>query len=113
VTSVLRGARHVRRAWPGRTEVVRWLQYGLPRYLVAALFASVSKLTFPYIFLSLLWSASQAMQAQSSSASLLRTAVDPTRSRFDLTGVLTGAPDLPAAATVVAPTQQMQRQIRP
>ena len=69
VTSVLRGARHVRRAWPGRTEVVRWLQYGFLGYLIAGMFASFSKLTFLYIFLSLLWSASQAMQAQSSAAS--------------------------------------------
>jgi O-antigen ligase len=68
VTSVLRGARHARRAWRGQAEAVRWLQYGFIGYLIAGMFASFSKLTFPYIFLGLLWSASQAMQAQRSPA---------------------------------------------
>jgi len=47
VTSVCVCARHVRRAWPGRTEVVRWLQYGFLGYLIAGMFASFSKLHVP------------------------------------------------------------------
>jgi len=74
---------------------------------------SVSKLTFPYIFLSLLWSASQAMQAQDFLRRAPPNAVDPTGSRLDLTGILTGASDLPRARDVVGPHATNTRQIRP
>jgi O-antigen ligase len=68
VASVLRGAREARRrarrALPAQAEMLRWLQYGLCGYFIAGLFGSYSHLTFPYVFLALLWSASQTVRAQ-------------------------------------------------
>jgi O-antigen ligase len=68
VTNVLRGTRAARRraalVSPALHERLRWLQYGLTGYLIAALFGSFARLTFPYISLALLWSASQAASAQ-------------------------------------------------
>jgi len=68
VTSVLRGARDARRRARGaflpEAEVLRWLQYGMIGYLVAAVFGSFSRLTFPYVFLGLLWSAAQVARAR-------------------------------------------------
>jgi len=71
VTSVLRGgaSRSAARV-PGRTEVVRWLQLRLPRLSRSPRYSplfrnSRSRTSSSACF----WSASQAMQAQSSSAS--------------------------------------------
>lgn len=68
VTIVVRGARdarrRARRVLPAQAEMLRWLQYALAGYLTAGLFGSYSRLTYPYIFLALLWSASQAVRAQ-------------------------------------------------
>ena len=52
-----------------QAEMLRWLQYGLCGYLIAGLFGSYSHLTFPYVSLALLWSASQAVRAQSKAVS--------------------------------------------
>jgi O-antigen ligase len=75
VASVLLYARDTRRragdAFPAHLEIVRWLQYGLVGYLIAGVFGSYSKLTFPYIFLALLWSTSQALRARCAAASLV------------------------------------------
>jgi O-antigen ligase len=68
VASVLRDVREARRrahrVLPAQAEMLRWLQYGLCGYLIAGLFGSYSHLTFPYVFLALLWSASQTVRAQ-------------------------------------------------
>jgi putative inorganic carbon (hco3(-)) transporter len=68
VASVLRRAhearRRAQRVLPAQAEMLRWLQYGLIGYLTAGVFGSYSRLTFPYVFLGLLWSASQAVRAQ-------------------------------------------------
>jgi O-antigen ligase len=68
VGSVLRSARDARRraarASPAAAEMLRWLQYGVVAYLIAGLFGSFSKFAFLYIFLALLWSASQAILAE-------------------------------------------------
>ena len=68
MASVRRGAREARRrarrALPAQAEMLRWLQYSLCGYLIAGIFGSYSHLTFPYVFLALLWSASQAVRTQ-------------------------------------------------
>ncbi len=64
VTNVLRSARNARRrarlVSPAQAEMLRWLQYGVIGYLIAGVFDSFSSLTFPFIFLGVIWSASQA-----------------------------------------------------
>ncbi len=68
VASVLRDVREARRrarrVLPPQAEMLRWLQYGLCGYLIAGLFGSYSHLTFPYVSLALLWSASHTVRAQ-------------------------------------------------
>jgi O-antigen ligase len=85
VTIVVRGAqdarRRARRALPAEAELLRWLQYALVGYLTAGVFGSYSGLTFPYIFLALLWSASQAVRAQCKAVS---AAQPPVRADEDL-----------------------------
>jgi O-antigen ligase len=85
VTIVVRGAqdarRRARRALPAEAESLRWLQYALVGYLTAGVFGSYSGLTFPYIFLALLWSASQAVRAQCKAVS---AAQPPVRADEDL-----------------------------
>ncbi len=68
VTTALRTARDALRrakgAWPEEVEALRWLQYGLVGYLIAGVFGSFSSLAFPYVFLALLWSASEVLRAR-------------------------------------------------
>jgi putative inorganic carbon (HCO3(-)) transporter len=63
LASVLLSARAARRsAGPGAAalaEELRWLQYSVTGYLVAALFGSYARLTVSYLFLALLWSAAR------------------------------------------------------
>ncbi len=67
VTSVVQGARDARRraarVLPAHAETLRWLQYALVGHLIAALFGSFATFIMPYVFLALLWSASQAVRA--------------------------------------------------
>jgi O-antigen ligase len=68
VTSVLRYAHAARRrairAFPAQSEMLRWLLFGLVGYLIAGLFGSYARLSFPYLFLALLWCASRILWAQ-------------------------------------------------
>jgi O-antigen ligase len=81
VTGVLRYAREARRragrAFPAQVEMVRWVQYGLVGYFIAGVFGSYAKLTFPYIFLALLWSMSQMLRARCSAATLVSRSFPP------------------------------------
>jgi O-antigen ligase len=90
VTTVLRDARAARRragrVFPAEAEMVRWLQYGLVGYLIAGVFGSYSKLTFPYIFLALLWSASQVLRAKCPPATSPRPPGSPTGSATLISG---------------------------
>jgi O-antigen ligase len=83
VASVLREARDARRRagrlLPVPAERVRWLQYGLVGYLTAGLFGSYSALTFPYVFLALLWSAAQQLRAQFAATSAAQPTGIPER----------------------------------
>jgi O-antigen ligase len=71
--SVLRSVRDARRraqrAFPAQAEMLRWLQFGLIGFLIAAVFGSQSKLALFYVYLALLWSTAQAVRSQSLSAS--------------------------------------------
>ena len=64
VGSVLLSARAARRgagpAAAAQAEEVRWLQYSVTGYLVAAVFGSYARLAVSYLFLALLWSAARA-----------------------------------------------------
>jgi len=69
ITSVLLGARAARRrganaASPAQKEIVRWLQLAVIGYLIAGVFGSYARLSVPYVFLALLWSASRVATAQ-------------------------------------------------
>jgi len=68
VTNVLLGARAARRrgsnASPGQRETVRWLQLAVIGYLIAGVFGSYARLSVPYVFLALLWSASRVATAK-------------------------------------------------
>lgn len=65
LVSVLRAGgaarRHAERALPAQAETLRWLLFALIGYLIASLFRSFS-LTFPWVYLALLWSAAQAVR---------------------------------------------------
>lgn len=67
LTSVLLAARDARRGTdrgsPSASEMLRWLQVGLVAFLAAGVFGSFSKLAFAYVYLALLWSASQMVPA--------------------------------------------------
>jgi O-antigen ligase len=69
IINVLMGARAARRngahaASPAQREIVRWLQWAVIGYLIAGVFGSYARLSTPYIFLALLWSASRAASFQ-------------------------------------------------
>jgi len=69
ITNVLLGARAARRrganaASPAQREIVRWLQLAVIGYLIAGVFGSYARLSVPYVFLALLWSASRVATAQ-------------------------------------------------
>jgi O-antigen ligase len=70
--SVVRTAYLARRrvglASPAQAETLRWLLIGLIAHLITGLFRSFS-LTFPYVYLALLWSASQVIGVQHQPAS--------------------------------------------
>jgi O-antigen ligase len=91
VASVLQSAREERRraglAFPAHAEMVRWLQYGLVGYLIAGVFGSYSKLTFPYIFLALLWSASQLLRGRAAPISPVQPPIRPDQLGTPLTPV--------------------------
>ena len=68
VTSLVLGARDARRraarTLPAHAETLRWLQYAFIGHLIAALFGSFASFIFPWVYMSLLWSATQAVRAQ-------------------------------------------------
>ena len=43
---------------------MRWLQLAVIGYLIAGVFGSYARLSVPYVFLALLWSASRVATAQ-------------------------------------------------
>jgi len=81
VASVVSAVRDVRRraarVLPAQAETLRWLQYALVGHLIAAVFGSFAAFILPYIYLALLWSASQAVRAQCASAPPAQPPVPP------------------------------------
>jgi len=79
VVSVVRSARDARRraaaVLPAHAETLRWLQYALIGHLIAGLFGSFSSFIFPWVFISLLWSASQAVRGLCPPAAPLRAPI--------------------------------------
>ncbi|HVH68725.1 MAG TPA: O-antigen ligase family protein [Gemmatimonadales bacterium] len=68
VINVLRTVSEARRrighVLPAQAEMLRWLQYALSGYLIAAVFGSFAKLAFLYVYLALLWCAARAAYLQ-------------------------------------------------
>jgi len=84
VTSVLRYAhaarRRASRTFPAQSERIRWLLFGLIGYLIAGLFGSYARLSFPYLALALVWCASRIASASSLSAHAIQPPAGPTPS---------------------------------
>jgi len=77
VRSVLLARRRATLASPMQAETLRWLLLGLLAHLITGLFRSFS-LTFPYVYLALLWSASQTVATQHHLTSPAPLQPDPT-----------------------------------
>jgi len=88
VASVIRSARDARRraaqVFPAHAETLRWLQYAFVGHLIAGLFGSFSTFILPWIFMALLWSASQTVRALCPPAATAPSPIRPVSSAANL-----------------------------